>query len=157
MACRSLNIQGLMVDDGCKFAVAALLLFGFSMPVTCRSLLDELWAQVSDWWIYADQRRKSMWAMWCSYGNSTGRRIKIREHPFAVSRLVSGNGEGSTMSAHAPGSTRCQEASRFATECLCPPGTVRPCRQASAPNSIRTLAEFMFLRLCEPGGGSFKK
>lgn len=46
---------------------------------------------------------------------------------------------------HAPGSTRCQEASRFVTECVCPAGTVRPCRQASAPNSIRTLAEFMFI------------
>lgn len=30
-----------------------------------------------------------------------------------------------------------QEASRFVTECVCPAGTVRPCRQASAPNSIR--------------------
>jgi len=30
-----------------------------------------------------------------------------------------------------------QEASRFVTECVCPAGTVRPCRQAFAPNSIR--------------------
>ena len=33
-----------------------------------------------------------------------------------------------------------QEASRFSTECVCPAGTVRPCRQTSAPNSLRDRA-----------------
>lgn len=33
-----------------------------------------------------------------------------------------------------------QEASRFSTECICPVGTVRPCRQTSAPNALRDRA-----------------
>lgn len=72
----------------------------------------------------------------CSSGTFSSSPGTVKCSLCPIGQYIPTNGASRCERCPAPMVTA-EEASRFSTECICPVGTVRPCRQTSAPNALR--------------------